>query len=183
MEPTEADRLQAIIHEFNAPLGAFIRSRVNDPGLAEDLLQEVWMQLSRTFQDQPPRHISGWLYQVARNKVIDAYRKKTPEWLEEYLMDEEGEISLLQEAILEGDEDPGLAFVQDQFWESFYEALEALPPAQREVFVKNELEGMTLREIAEASGENLKTIISRKGYAVRTLREHLLLFVEEFLEE
>lgn len=162
----DIDRRKDTIERFQSPLLAFIRSRVGALADAEDILQEVWLQFAYRDQKDELQSESGWLYRVARNKIIDYYRRTSTEWLEDF-MDEE---------IWEEDEDE---MDVDFFWEEFYEALDILPTNQREVFVMNELEGLTLQEIAEATGEKLKTIISRKGYAVRRLRDQLEGFWEE----
>ena len=66
-----------------------------------------------------------------------------------------------------------MAIFKEQFWHELMEALDELPENQREVFLLNEIEDYTLQEIADKKNENLKTIISRKGYAVKHLRKRL----------
>ena len=171
---------QDIIDEFEGPLSAFIRSRVNSPVDAEDLLQEVWLQLSKNKKLEEVKSISGWLYQVARNKIIDHYRKMSPDLLDDFLWEGDQEEMYGEMYLPATDEDPELILFQDQFWETLYQALEELPEKQREVFVLNELDGFTMREIAEQNDENLKTILSRKRYAVMFLRERLRLMFEEY---
>ena len=68
---------------------------------------------------------------------------------------------------------PDDAFFKEMFWAELLRALDELPENQRMVFVWNELEDMTLQQIADKTGEHLKTIISRKGYAVKHLRKRL----------
>lgn len=174
--------IDEIIDAYGGELAGFIQSRIASSEEAEDLLQETWYQLSKTLKSKVLNNPRAWIYQVARNKIIDSYRKKSAEWLEDYLFEEDEE-GYLREALLEGDDSPELAYLQEQFWTELYEALDVLPENQREVFVLNELEGLTLREIAEQTGEKLKTIISRKGYAMRQLRMHLQDVFEEFVGE
>ena len=155
---------------YGEELLGFIRGRVGHGEEAEDLLQEAWYRMGKALERDRIAQPRAWLYRVVRNLIIDHYRRvaadPTLPWPEE---DPE------EPAFSPADEDPGpdQVFWAKEFWEAFYEALEALPTAQREVFVQNEFEGLTLREIAEQSGTNLKTIISRKGYAVRRLRGEL----------
>ncbi|MEM7657766.1 MAG: RNA polymerase sigma factor [Bacteroidota bacterium] len=172
-EPEPANELLSTwIRTYQAELTAFVHSRIGSAQEAEDLLQEVWLQLSRTQARTPIQQPRAWLYRVLRNKIIDHYRKQSPEWLAELLPDEEEEWA--EGEWLEAESaGPDEYWLRENFWEALYEALELLPEAQRMVFVKHELEGLTLREIAEQSEENLKTIISRKGYAVRQLRNLL----------
>ena len=68
------------------------------------------------------------------------------------------------------------------FWEALEKALDELPEKQRNAFVWNELDGETLQQIADRTGDNLKTIISRKRYAVQHLRKRLQTLYDEFLE-
>ncbi len=183
--PPSADTdksIDQIISELSLEFQGFIRSRVASPSDAEDILQEVWLQFSAAWSKQNIQQPRAWLYRVIRNKIIDLYRKKSPEWLEDYLYEEAEEYQFEAETEIEGMEQPEVLYLQEQFWEELYEALDALPSAQREVFLLNELEGHTLREIAEQKGENLKTIISRKGYAMRSLREKLVDIFAEFVE-
>jgi DNA-directed RNA polymerase specialized sigma24 family protein len=68
------------------------------------------------------------------------------------------------------------------FWNELLKALDELPANQKEVFVRNELEEESLQSIADSVGENLKTIISRKGYAVKHLRKRLSTLYNEFIK-
>ncbi|MEM9886540.1 MAG: RNA polymerase sigma factor [Bacteroidota bacterium] len=167
---------EQIVQDYGEVLQAFIRSRVGSKAIADDLLQEVWYQLSKLTDLAQIKNHKAWLYQVARNKIIDHYRKKIPDWLDDYLMEQEeyGNNGFLTDFYT-----PEEAYWREEFWETFYEALEQLPENQRSVFVQNELEDLTLREIAIQSNTNLKTIISRKGYAIRRLREHLQVLFDD----
>ncbi len=161
----------AIIESYESELSGFIRSRVARSEDAEDILQDVWLGFSRTLRQSDIGQPAAWLYRAARNRIIDQYRRRSTDWLEEYL-DEDAD------GVWIDAEDPESLLYQEEFWEAFYEAVDSLPEKQRLVFLLNELEGITLREIAERQGEPLKTIISRKGYAVRQLRERLVDLLE-----
>ena len=164
-----------ILTAYQGPLRRFVQQRVAATAEAEDILQEVWYQYARlTTPLQDPK---AWLFRVARSKIIDRYRRKSPDWLEDYLWEEEGDSDFL---ISPGG--PEEDYLRARFWEQLYEALDALPDAQRLVFLQHELEGLTLREIAEQQGTNLKTIISRKGYALRHLRIALADVLAEWVE-
>ena len=165
-----------IIEKHRTALRAFIRLRVGSSATTDDVLQEVWYQLSKRDAStiQQPK---AWLYQVARNKIIDHYRRKIPNWIEDYL-DEDEEYDTVD--FLTDFHTPEDAYWQEEFWEAFYDALDHLPDSQRLVFVQNELEEVTLREIAEQTNTNLKTIISRKGYAVKRLREQLQYLFDDY---
>lgn len=180
MDILVSKQVSKITQEYASALRAFLRTRLSSRVVVEDILQEVWYQLSRQAAKEMPKNVRAWLFQVARNKIIDHYRKKAPEWLEDYLLIEEEESS--NEHWLADFYTPEDYYWQEQFWEAFYEAMDALPEKQRWVFLQNELEGITLRELAEQSGEKLKTIISRKGYAVRRLRDLLEDWYEDIVE-
>lgn len=167
----EKDPISNSVNENRNRLFGFIRKRVKSDEDAEDIMQEVWYQLSRLINFDEIESISAWLYRVARNKITDWYRKSTEESYDSWLND--GENNSWQEILFGEPEDEIDEMYREIFWDRLIQALDELPDAQREVFVKSELDGMKLREIAETSGENLKTIISRKGYAVKHLRVRL----------
>jgi RNA polymerase sigma factor (sigma-70 family) len=167
------------IKEYGKKLFAFIRGRVRTEEDAEDILQDVWYQLYNTSEaiDQ----VGSWLYRVARNKIIDRYRKKSPELLDDQSYeDEEGELHL-KEILMADAGNPETEYLKNLFWKELNEGLDELPPEQKEVFILNELEGLTFAEIAARTGENSKTLISRKGYAVKHLRKRLQTLYDDFL--
>jgi RNA polymerase sigma factor (sigma-70 family) len=179
------EKKQTIIHTVNRygkKLLSFIRGKVTNEEDAEDIMQDVWYQLSNIDELEAIESISGWLYRVAKNKIADRFRKKKPDHLEDYsFMGEDGEINfkeiLLAESLTPEDE-----FFKKMFWEELMIALEELPEKQRSVFVQNELEDLSLQQIADNSGESIKTIISRKRYAVKYLRGKLNNLYVDFLE-
>lgn len=178
-KPTQ--KIVQTVKDYSKRLFGFIRGKVKSDEDAEDILQDVWYQLSNAVNIDEIEHMSGWLFQVARNKIIDKHRKKTPDALEEMgYEDEEGNFSIM-EILLANDTNPETEYIRDAFWKELFISLEELPEKQRQVFVWNELEDMTLQEIADKTGENLKTIISRKGYAVKYLRKKLEMLYSEFL--
>ncbi|MBK7869939.1 MAG: RNA polymerase sigma factor [Saprospiraceae bacterium] len=168
----EQNVIQAV-STYGKQLFGFIRGRVPTDEDAEDILQDVWVQLSNQPEVEAIESVSAWLYRVARNRITDWFRKKKPESLEDYgYEDEDGEWNIA-EVLLMDSVTPEDEHLRELFWEALFAALDELPEKQSEVFILNELEQMTLQEIADAKGENLKTIISRKGYAVKHLRKRL----------
>lgn len=151
---------------------AYLRRQVGSDADAEDLLQEVWYQLSALTDPEQIGNLGAWLFRVARNKIIDRTRKASHQ-LENY-----GD-EILDEALFAEFSDPAQKELQDLFWQTLYAALDELPENQREVFVLNELEEKTLQEIAGEQGVNLKTVISRKRYAVKHLRQRLYHLYQE----
>ncbi|MEL7120281.1 MAG: sigma-70 family RNA polymerase sigma factor [Bacteroidota bacterium] len=170
-----------IINEYGSRLSNFIRSRVSNPSDAEDILQEVWYQLSRVSASNPIEQVSAWLFRVARNKVTDNYRKKKPELIDDFgYENEEGE-SFFRELLITEDDDPETELFKQMFWEELFEALDELPQNQREVFVWNELEDETFQQISDRTGVKIKTLISRKRYAVKFLRTRLQEMYDDLL--
>lgn len=162
------------VQQFGKKLFGFIRGKVKTTEEAEDILQDVWYQFSRLTNLDELENVSAWLYRVAQNRVTDNYRKKKTENLEDYTYEnDENEISFKEILLLDETANPELAIFKEQFWHELMEALDELPENQREVFLLNEIEDYTLQEIADKKDENLKTIISRKGYAVKHLRKRL----------
>jgi RNA polymerase sigma factor (sigma-70 family) len=180
MVKTRQNIVQAV-SDYGKRLFRFIRGKVNTDEDAEDILQDVWYQFTNTAETQVIDQVSGWLHRVARNKITDKYRKHRDELLDDYSTeDEEGEI-IFKEILLADDNNPEFEYLRQLFWEQLDEGLNELPANQREVFVLHEMEGRSFQEISEATGENIKTLISRKGYAVKHLRKRLENLYQEFL--
>jgi len=172
--------IQDAVQEYGKRLFRFIRSRVKNDDDAEDILQDVWYQLSSIIDTEPILQLSSWLYRVSKNRIVDKKRKKSSQSLTDLVYeDEEGEM-VWPEALLTDSTNPDSEFERSFIRESFYEALNELPEKQREVFVWNELEDLTLQEIADKTGESIKTIISRKRYAVAHLRKRLQRLYDEY---
>jgi len=176
----KTNSISTTIQEFGEKLFGFVRKKVKTTEDAEDILQEVWFQLSNLSDIAELDNVSAWLYEVARNKITDKARKKKNLSLEDYGYEsEEGEFDFKEILLLDDTNNPELAFFKEIFWKEFQQALDELPPNQKEVFILNEMEDMTLQEIADRQGEKLKTIISRKGYAVKHLRNKLSYLYKE----
>jgi RNA polymerase sigma factor (sigma-70 family) len=162
------------IQAYGRQLFGFIRSRVKTNEDAEDILQDVWYQFSNQPEREAIESVSGWLYRVARNKITDRYRKKKNESLEDFsFYSEDGDLNFREILLADNSSNPETEHLRQLFWEELFAALEEVPENQRSVFIRNEMEDMTLQEIADADGEKLKTIISRKRYAVLHLRKRL----------
>ncbi len=179
-----AARQQNIIQtiaDYGRQLFAFVRSRVSTEEDAQDIVQDVWYQLSNQPEVQAIESISGWLYRVARNRIIDRSRKKKPALLEDFSYEtDEGEWTL-PGLMLADNATPETEHLRQLFWDELFAALEELPENQRSVFERNELDSLTLQEIADADGVPLKTAISRKRYAVLHLRKRLEDLYNDFL--
>jgi len=179
----EKQNIIQAIKSYGRQLFGFIRSRVRNEEDAEDILQDVWYQLSSQPDVTTIESMSGWLYRVARNRITDNYRKKKEEALDEWDGEEEEEDWSIPLLLTADKPDPETAQLQALFRESLFRALEELPENQRNVFIWNELQEITMQEIADREKENIKTIISRKRYAVQHLRSRLAFFYQELVND
>lgn len=158
----------------------FIRQRVRTEEDAEDILSDVFYQLISTASvAEPIEKMTSWLFTVARNRIIDWYRKKRPEPLPRQFDDESLPLNL-EDILFDPTQDPDRVYEHSLLWTELAEALDDLPAEQREVFVMHELQGKSFKEIAESTGERQNTLLSRKRYAVLYLRERLKELYEEF---
>ena len=172
--------IASVVKEYSQRLFGFIRSRVPTVADAEDVLQDVWYQFSKVVDTEPIEQVSAWLFRVARNRITDRYRKRRENLLDDMAYeDEDGELSF-RDILLEDDHSPETEMLREMFWEALFEALDELPAEQRDVFVWNELEDQTLQEVSDRTGVNIKTLISRKRYAVQHLRKRLQALYNEF---
>lgn len=174
---SEKPPIEKSIEKNRSGLFGFIRKRVSSNEDAEDILQDVWYQFSRLINLDEIESITGWLYRVARNRITDFYRKSREESFDNWLDDDEG--MGWKEILFSEPENASEELFKEFFWEELMSALDELPGNQRDVFVKTEIEGMKLREVAEESGENIKSVTSRKGYAVKHLRKRLKKLYDE----
>lgn len=159
------------VNKYGEKLIAFIKPKVRNNEDAEDILQEVWFQFSNLSNISDIVNISSWLFSVTRNKITDNYRKKRTENLEDFTYEDDNGLLVIKDILLmDNEKNPELKLFQDDIWEELLNALDELPKNQRLVFVENEFNDKTLQQIADEEGQNIKTIISRKTYAVKHLR-------------
>ena len=182
--PLEQDqRISQVVKREQSRLRNFIRRRVPDPRDAEDILQEVFFELVEANRLlMPIDHVTGWLFRVARNRIIDLFRKKEPDrFLDAGVEDENDELLRLGDLLPSPDAGPEAIYARNALLGELELAVGQLPAEQREVFVAHELEGRSFKEIAAATGVNLNTLLSRKRQAVLHLRERLRSIYDEFM--
>jgi len=167
------------VNKYGDKLMTFIKPKVRSTEDAEDILQEVWFQLSNLTNISDIVNISNWLFSVTRNKITDTYRKKKTKNLEDYTYEDDNETLIIKDILLMDSESAELKLFQEDIWQALLNALDELPEKQRLVYVENEFNNKTLKQIADDEGENIKTIISRKTYAVKHLRLKLKLLYED----
>jgi RNA polymerase sigma factor (sigma-70 family) len=184
MPPEEDQRISDVVKREQSRLRNFIRRRVRDPGEAEDILQDVFYKLVEANRLlMPIDHVTGWLFRVARNRITDLFRKKKPEsFSDTAVADEDGELLQLEDLLPSEEAGPEALYVRKVLLDGLASALAELPEKQREVFVAHELEGRSFKEIAADSGVSVNTLLSRKRYAVRHLRERLQSIHDDFLK-
>jgi RNA polymerase sigma factor (sigma-70 family) len=162
------------IKSYGRGLMGFIRSRVKSEEDAEDIMQDVWYQLSAIVNSEPIEQTGAWLYRVARNKIIDKHKKKTEELFEDNFNDNDDEDTLDFKRMLQTEATtPETEYIRNLFWEQLFLALDELPEEQKRVFIWQELDNIPYHEIAENTGDNIQTLVSRKRYAVLHLRKRL----------
>ena len=162
----------------------FIKQRVKAPEDAEDILQDVFVQFVNANQvTDPIEQVGAWLFKVARNKIIDSYRKKKAvpfSQLESGDTDEDGGLSLA-DILPDISASPDVEYTRSVIWEALERALDQLPEQQREVFILHEMEGKSFKVIAEMTGSSVNTLLSRKRYAVLALRDELNELYQEMI--
>jgi RNA polymerase sigma factor (sigma-70 family) len=163
-------------------LTAFIKARVRNAADAEDILQDVLFEFVQAYQlPESIEQVAGWLFRVARNRIIDRFRKKKASSLSESVRHPDDESSALyldfELPSLEGD--PEAEFTRLAFLAALQRALEELPANQREVFVAHEIEGLSFEILSLRDGIPVNTLLSRKRHAVLYLRERLQVFYDE----
>jgi len=176
-------RIAETVEREQGRLRNFIRKRVLDESDVEDILQEVFYELVQAYRLMKPlEQVGAWLFRVARNRIIDRFRGRRQEAprADPAGGTEEAERFPWEDMLPSPDTGPEAAYARDLLLEEIDAALDELPEEQREVFVAHEFEGRSFRELAEASGVSVNTLLSRKHYAVLYLRRRLRTIYQEF---
>ena len=183
LEPDQ--RISEVVKREQSRLRNFIRRRVADPLDAEDILQDVFYELVEANRLlMPIEHVTGWLFRVARNRIVDLFRKKKPESFSDSAVasnnDADDELPAFEDLLPSPDAGPEALYARGVLLHELELALDELPEEQRKVFVAHELEGYSFKEIAADTGVSVNTLLSRKRYAVLHLRERLQSIYDEF---
>jgi RNA polymerase sigma factor (sigma-70 family) len=182
----ERDRqLSEIIAEQRSRLRNFIRRRVPDPSDAEDIVQEVFYELVEANRLlMPIEQVTGWLYRVARNRIIDLFRKKKPERFSDAAIEnEDGEVLQVEDLLPSPDAGPEAPFFRNILLDELELAIDELSDEQREVFIAHEIDGRSFKELSAETGISVSTLLSRKRYAILHLRERLQNIYDEFTKK
>ncbi|WP_260705878.1 RNA polymerase sigma factor [Edaphobacter flagellatus] len=179
----EQDRLLHEAMQRDEPrLRSFIRRHVNNSGDVEDIVQDVFYELVEAYRMMKPiEHVTGWLFRVARNRIVDLFRgRRTGSLSDPVSVEEDGRALLLEDLLPSGDDGPEAVYARNVLMEALEEALEELPREQREVFLAHEVTGTSFKELAEQTGVSMNTLLSRKRYAVLHLRRRLEAVKDDF---
>jgi RNA polymerase sigma factor (sigma-70 family) len=184
MPGEDKQRIADVVEREGSRLRGFIRRRVPDARDAEDILQDVFYELVEANRLlMPIEHVTGWLFRVARNRITDLFRRKKALSLgDPAVTDLDDDGPPLEDLLPSTDLGPDALYARRVLLEEIESAVDELPAEQREVFIAHELEGRSFKEISAETGVNLNTLLSRKHYAVRHLRERLRGLYEEHLK-
>lgn len=186
MAEQKREKIEQTVNRERSRLFGFIRRRVGIEEEAEDILQDVFYQLVSAYDSiESIEKVTSWLFQVARNKIIDRSRKMKPDNFSSLRVAgsaEDDSPLMLADILPDLDQAPDRQLLRAAIWERLEEALEELPTSQREVFIQHEFEDKSFKEIAETTGLSVNTLLSRKRYAVLYLREQLEGLYRELLE-
>jgi RNA polymerase sigma factor (sigma-70 family) len=185
MQREQDQRISEAVEREQGRLRNFIRRRVADRGDAEDILQEVFYEFVEAYRLMKPiERVSSWLFQVARNRIIDLFRrKKTGSLSQPVAVADDGEELLLQDLLLSPDAGPEAEYARTVLLEELDDALSELPEEQREVFIAHEVEGRSFKELAAETGVGVNTLLGRKRYAVLHLRRRLQAIHDEVIQD
>ena len=189
MTASQQDRQTAdAVRQQRPRLLQFIRRRIPDEAEAEDLLQDVFAELVESYRLlKPMEQAAAWLFRVARNRIIDLYRRQRPVSLEAAFgaaeAEPDGEGLLLADLLPAPDDSPENRLLRETLMDALADALAELPDNQRQVFVWHELDDKSFREMEAETGVPLKTLISRKHYAVLHLRKRLRKLYDELFTD
>jgi RNA polymerase sigma factor (sigma-70 family) len=175
MSVDQDQRISDVVDREQSRLRRFIRRRVPDPRDAEDILQDVFSALVEANRLlMPIEHVTGWLFRVARNRITDLFRRKTPGRIDaaSIAADDDG-LPRLERLMASPDAGPDALYDSAVLVDALAEAIDELPREQRAVFVAHVIEGRSFKEIAADTGVSINTLLSRKHYAVLRLRQRL----------
>jgi RNA polymerase sigma factor (sigma-70 family) len=185
MTASQNERLSETIGRERGRLRNFIRKRVADEAEAEDILQDVFYELIEAYRlMKPVEQASAWMFRVARNRIVDFFRRKKAVSLSDPVVtDSEGHDSgSLEELLPSPEAGPESVYARGVLLEELEAAIEELPEDQRQIFIAHEIEGRSFKELSAETGVSVNTLLSRKHYAVLQLRERLQSIHDELMD-
>jgi len=182
MRAEQDRRISETVEGQRARLRNFIRRRVADEADAEDVLQDVFYDFVQAYRLMKPiEQVGAWLFRVARNRIVDLYRRrKTDPLRKEAAVVPEAERLMLEDLLPSPDAGPEAEYARSLLLAELEDALDELPEEQRGVFLAHEIDGRSFKEISAETGVGVNTLLSRKHYAVLHLRQRLKTIYDEF---
>ena len=166
--------LAGVIGSETGRLRRFLQARVADRRDVEDILQDVFYELVLADRlTKPIGNVGAWLFEVARNRVADLFRRKRPLEVAVTVAVGGDEGPALADMLPSSDAGPEAAYARSVLLDALADALDELPAEQRFVFLAHEAEGRSFQELAAETGVPINTLLSRKRYAVLFLRRRL----------
>lgn len=178
-------QVSAEIERQRPRLRNFIRKRVAGSEDVEDILQDVFAELIEAYElMQPVEQVGAWLFRVARNRIIDLFRRRKTEAIEkpQSLEGDDDETLGIDELLPSAEAGPEAAYMRSVLQDELDLALSELPIEQQDIFIAHEIEGRSFKELAAETGLSMNTLLARKHYAVRHLRKRLQAIYDEFNE-
>jgi RNA polymerase sigma factor (sigma-70 family) len=176
-------RIAETVRQEQPRLRNFIRKRVADEDDADDVLQDVFYELVEAYRlMKPVEQVGAWLFRVARNRIIDRFRKKKAEPLvhENVPAQNQEEVLGWEDLLPSPDGGPEAVYARSILLDELDAALGELPEDQRDVFLAHEVEGRSFKDLAAETGVTVNTLLSRKHYAVLHLRRRLQAIYDDF---
>ena len=156
----DAGAFETLYRRHRGPLYRFVLRALKQRPAAEELFQEVWIRVIESRSRYAPQaRFSTWLYTIAHNLLVDHWRKKGL-----------AIASLDAEDVALESANPARQVEARESLARLLQAIEALPPAQREAFLLHEEAGMTVAEIAAVTGAGEEAAKSRLRYAMAKLK-------------
>jgi RNA polymerase sigma factor (sigma-70 family) len=179
-------RLAATATALLPRLREFVRRRIDNLSDVDDIVQEALYELVAAARlAEPIGNVTAWVLRVARNRIIDRYRARSRQAapVASPGSDADPERSfdeLLADWPAPTAADPEATYERAFLLDELAAALAELPAGQREVFVAHELDGRSFRQLSDASGLSINTLLGRKHAAVLHLRRRLAQLREAF---
>jgi len=157
----DAGAFNALYHRHRGALFRYVLGGIKERALAEELYQEIWIRVIEARSRYEPRaRFTTWLYTIAHNRMVDHWRERGLSLVSLEDAPEAGDASA----------DPARGAEGREALRSLAAALEALPALQREAFLLHEEAGLSVAEIAAATGSNEEAAKSRLRYAIAKLK-------------
>jgi RNA polymerase sigma factor (sigma-70 family) len=155
-----------------------VRRQVADLSEVEDIVQDTFVELVSAYRlMEPIEHVAAWLMRVARNRIIDRFRKQSrrtsPSEARSSHDASSDPTTAVDECPAAAGEGPEASYVREILAEELAAALDELPAEQRTVFVAHALDGRSFKDIAADTGVGVNTLLGRKHAAIRHLRRRL----------